>query len=123
MENLTRNNYTEERIWATAADGTKIPMSIVYRNGIKKDGKNPLLLYAYGSYGSSMDPYFSSTRLSLLDRGFIYAIAHIRGGEDLGREWYENGKLLKKINTFTDFIDCSKYLNRRKIHVCTTFIC
>jgi len=105
-----KNNYTEERIWATAQDGTKIPMSIVYKNGMIKDGKNPLLLYAYGSYGSSMDPYFSSTRLSLLDRGFIYAIAHIRGGEDLGRDWYENGKLLKKKNTFTDFIDCSKYL-------------
>ncbi|ESU19246.1 Protease II (Oligopeptidase B) [Flavobacterium cauense R2A-7] len=105
-----KNNYTEERIWATAQDGTKVPISMVYRKGIKKDGKNPLLLYAYGSYGSSMDPYFSSIRLSLLDRGFIYAIAHIRGGEDLGREWYENGKLLKKKNTFTDFIDCSKYV-------------
>nr|WP_091466865.1 S9 family peptidase [Flavobacterium urocaniciphilum] len=112
--NFNKNNYTEERIWATAHDGTKIPMSIVYRNGMKKDGKNPLLLYAYGSYGSSMDPYFSSTRLSLLDRGFIYAIAHIRGGEDLGRDWYENGKLLKKKNTFTDFIDCSKYLIAEK---------
>lgn len=91
-----KNNYIEERIWATATDGTKIPMSVVYRKDIKKDGKNPLLQYAYGSYGSSMDPYFSSTRLSLMDRGFIYVIAHIRGGEDLGREWYENGKLLKK---------------------------
>ena len=109
-----KNNYTEERIWATATDGTKIPMSIVYRKGIKKDGKNPVLQYAYGSYGSSMDPYFSSTRLSLMDRGFIYVIAHIRGGEDLGREWYENGKLLKKKNTFTDFIDCSKYLIAEK---------
>ena len=105
-----KNNYIEERIWATATDGTKVPISMVYRKGIKKDGKNPLLLYAYGSYGATMDPYFSSTRLSLLDRGFIYAIAHIRGGEDLGREWYENGKLLKKINTFTDFIDCSKFV-------------
>lgn len=105
-----KNNYVEERIWATAADGTKVPISMVYRKGIKKDGKNPLLLYAYGSYGASMDPYFSSIRLSLLDRGFIYAIAHIRGGEDLGREWYDNGKLLKKKNTFTDFIDCSKYV-------------
>lgn len=109
-----KNNYTEERIWATATDGTKIPMSIVYRKGIKKDGKNPVLQYAYGSYGSSMDPYFSSTSLSLMDRGFIYVIAHIRGGEDLGREWYENGKLLKKKNTFTDFIDCSKYLIAEK---------
>ena len=109
-----KNNYIEERIWATATDGTKVPISIVYKKGIKKDGKNPLLLYAYGSYGATMDPYFSSTRLSLLDRGFIYAIAHIRGGEDLGREWYENGKLLKKINTFTDFIDCSKFVIAEK---------
>ena len=109
-----KNNYIEERIWATATDGTKVPISIVYRKGIKKDGKNPLLLYAYGSYGATMDPYFSSTRLSLLDRGFIYAIAHIRGGEDLGREWYENGKLLKKINTFTDFIDCSRFVIAEK---------
>lgn len=109
-----KNNYTEERVWATAADGTKVPISMVYRKGIVKDGKNPLLLYAYGSYGSSMDPYFSSIRLSLLDRGFIYAIAHIRGGEDLGREWYEDGKLLKKKNTFTDFVDCSKYVIDQK---------
>ncbi|MNE36947.1 Protease 2 [compost metagenome] len=83
---------------------------MIYKKGIKKDGKNPLLLYAYGSYGATMDPYFSSTRLSLLDRGFVYAIAHIRGGEDMGRLWYENGKLLKKKNTFTDFIDCSKFV-------------
>jgi oligopeptidase B len=109
-----KNNYIEERVWATATDGTKVPISIVYRKGIQKDGKNPLLLYAYGSYGATMDPYFSSTRLSLLDRGFIYAIAHIRGGEDLGREWYENGKLLKKKNTFTDFIDCSKFVIAEK---------
>ena len=109
-----KNNYIEERVWATATDGTKVPISMVYRKGIKKDGKNPLLLYAYGSYGATMDPYFSSTRLSLLDRGFIYAIAHIRGGEDLGREWYENGKLLKKKNTFTDFIDCSKFVIAQK---------
>jgi oligopeptidase B len=109
-----KNNYTEERLWATATDGTKIPISVIYKKGIKKDGKNPLLLYAYGSYGATMDPYFSSTRLTLLDRGFIYAIAHIRGGEDLGREWYENGKLLKKKNTFTDFIDCSKFVIAEK---------
>ena len=109
-----KNNYIEERVWATATDGTKVPISIVYRKGIQKDGKNPLLLYAYGSYGATMDPYFSSTRLSLLDRGFIYAIAHIRGGEDLGRDWYENGKLLKKKNTFTDFIDCSKFVIAQK---------
>ena len=109
-----KNNYTEERLWATATDGTKIPISVIYKKGIKKDGKNPLLLYAYGSYGASMDPYFSSTRLTLLDRGFVYAIAHIRGGEELGREWYENGKLLKKKNTFTDFIDCSKFVIEQK---------
>ena len=109
-----KNNYIEERVWATAQDGTKIPISLVYRKNIKKNGNNPLLQYAYGSYGATMDPYFSSTRLSLLDRGFIYAIAHIRGGEDLGRKWYEDGKLLKKKNTFTDFIDCSKYLIENK---------
>jgi oligopeptidase B len=109
-----KNNYIEERVWATATDGTKIPVSMVYKKGIQKDGKNPLLLYAYGSYGATMDPYFSSTRLSLLDRGFIYAIAHIRGGEDLGREWYENGKLLKKKNTFTDFVDCSRFVIAQK---------
>ena len=109
-----KNNYTEERVWATAADGTKVPISMVYRKGLKKDGRNPLLQYAYGSYGYSMDATFSSTRLSLLDRGFIFAIAHIRGGEDLGRLWYEHGKLLKKKNTFTDFIDCSKFLISEK---------
>ena len=109
-----KNNYFEERIWATAKDGTKIPISMVYRKGLNKDGKNPLLLYAYGSYGHSMDATFSSTRLTLLDRGFIFAIAHIRGGEDLGRQWYEDGKLLKKKNTFADFIDCSKYVIEQK---------
>lgn len=109
-----KNNYIEERIWATAQDGTKIPMSMVYRKGVELNGKNPFLLYAYGSYGMTMEPYFSTTRLSLLDRGFIYAIAHVRGGEDMGRMWYENGKLLKKKNTFTDFIDCSKYVIAEK---------
>jgi oligopeptidase B len=109
-----KNNYTEERVWATAEDGVKIPISLVYRKGLKKDGTNPLLQYAYGSYGHSMDATFSSTRLTLLDRGFIFAIAHIRGGEDLGRQWYEDGKLLKKKNTFTDFIDCSKFLIAEK---------
>jgi oligopeptidase B len=87
---------------------------MIYKKGILKNGKNPLLLYAYGSYGVTMDCYFSSVRLTLLDRGFIYAIAHIRGGEDLGRPWYDNGKLLKKKNTFTDFIDCSKHLIAEK---------
>lgn len=105
-----KNNYVSERIWATAQDGTKIPMSLVYRKGIKMDGNNPVLQYAYGSYGSTIDPYFSTVRLSLLDRGFIYALAHVRGGEYLGRPWYEDGKLLKKKNTFTDFIDCSRHL-------------
>lgn len=109
-----KNNYAEKRLWATAADGTKIPISMVYRKGIKQNSENPLLLYGYGSYGTTMDPYFSSSVLSLLDRGFIYCIAHIRGGEDLGRDWYENGKLLKKKNTFTDFIDCSKFLIAEK---------
>ena len=109
-----KNNYTEERIWATAKDGTKVPISMVYKKGLKKDGENPLLLYAYGSYGHSMDATFSSTRLTLLDRGFVFAIAHIRGGEDLGRQWYEDGKLLKKKNTFTDFIDCSKFVIAEK---------
>jgi len=109
-----KNNYTEKRIWATAEDGTQIPISMIYKKGILKSGNNPLLLYAYGSYGVTMDCYFSSVRLTLLDRGFIYAIAHVRGGEDLGRPWYENGKLMKKKNTFTDFVDCSKHLIAEK---------
>ncbi|WP_298540736.1 S9 family peptidase [uncultured Aquimarina sp.] len=108
--NFDKNNYISERVWATAIDGTKVPISLVYKKSTKKDGTNPLLQYAYGSYGSTIDPYFSTVRLSLLDRGFIYAIAHIRGGEYLGRSWYEDGKLFKKKNTFTDFIDCSKFL-------------
>ncbi|MGY0392556.1 S9 family peptidase [Bizionia sp. KMM 8389] len=110
LGDFNKENYTSERIWATGRDGVKIPMSVVYKKGIKKDGENPLLLYAYGSYGSTIDPYFSTIRLSLLDRGFIFVIAHIRGGEYLGRDWYENGKLLKKANTFYDYIDCSKHL-------------
>lgn len=105
-----KENYESKRVWVTARDGVKVPISLVYKKGIKLDGSNPLLQYAYGSYGSTIDPSFSSIRLSLLDRGFIYAITHIRGGEYLGRDWYENGKLLTKKNTFTDFIDCSKYL-------------
>lgn len=103
-------DYHSERLYAIAADGTKVPISLVYKKGVKKDGAAPLLLYGYGSYANSMDPYFSSVRLSLLDRGFIFAIAHIRGGEEMGRYWYEDGKLLKKKNTFTDFIDCAEYL-------------
>ncbi|WP_081748346.1 S9 family peptidase [Aquimarina megaterium] len=105
-----KSNYVSERVWATAEDGTKIPISLIYKKGLQKDRSNPLLQYGYGSYGSTIDPYFSTARLSLLDRGFIYAIAHIRGSEYLGRSWYEDGKLLKKKNTFTDFIDCSKSL-------------
>ena len=109
-----KNNYESKRVWATAEDGTKIPISMVYRKGMERNGKNPFFLYAYGSYGSTIDPYFSSVRLSLLDRGFIYAIAHVRGGEYLGRQWYDDGKLLKKKNTFTDFIDASKFLIAEK---------
>ncbi len=112
--NFDKNNYTSKRVWATARDGVKVPMSIVYKKGIKLDGTNPVLQYAYGSYGSTIDPYFSTIRLSLLDRGFIYVISHIRGSEYLGRPWYEDGKLLKKMNTFSDFIDCSKYLIENK---------
>lgn len=105
-----RNNYHAERRFATARDGTKVPVSIVYRKGLKFDGSNPLMQYAYGSYGSSVSPGFSAERLSLLDRGFIYAIAHIRGGSEMGRQWYYDGRQFKKINTFTDFIDVSKFL-------------
>lgn len=103
-------DYEGKRLWATARDGVKVPISAVYKKGMVLNGENPLLLYAYGSYGSSMSASFSSVRLSLLDRGFIYAIAHIRGGQEMGRHWYEDGKLLKKKNTFTDYIDCAKYL-------------
>jgi len=103
-------NYFSERLMAKATDGTEIPISLVYRKGLEKNGENPVLLYGYGSYGVTMDPYFSSVRLSLLDRGFVFAIAHVRGGQMLGRQWYEDGKLLKKRNTFTDFIDCGKSL-------------
>ncbi|MEL6190944.1 MAG: S9 family peptidase [Bacteroidota bacterium] len=106
--------YHTERLYAKARDGVEVPISIVYKKGFERNGEQPLLLYAYGSYGSSMDPYFSSVRLSLLNRGFAYAIAHIRGGEELGRKWYEDGKLLKKKNTFYDFIDCGKYLVEQK---------
>ncbi len=102
--------YVSERLFATANDGTKVPISLVYKKGTIKSSKTPLLLYAYGSYGNSIEPTFSSTRLSLLDRGFVYAIAHIRGGQEMGREWYEDGKLLKKKNTFTDFINVGEFL-------------
>jgi len=108
--NFSPQNYRSERLYATAKDGTKIPISLVYKKGIEKNAKTPLLLYAYGSYGNSIDPTFDSSRLSLLNRGFVYAIAHIRGGQEMGRDWYENGKLLNKVNTFTDFIDAGAFL-------------
>ena len=109
-----KNNYESKRLWAKAADGTMVPVSIVYKKGFAKDGKSPLLLYAYGSYGISTDPGFRSTILSLLDRGFVYGLAHIRGGSEMGRYWYEDGKLLKKKNTFTDFNDCAQFLVNEK---------
>jgi oligopeptidase B len=103
-------NYEARRIYATADDGKKIPMSVVYRKGTELNGQNPTLLYGYGSYGITMEPRFSSTRLSLLDRGFVFAMAHIRGSQVYGRPWYEDGKLLNKINSFTDFNDCAEHL-------------
>ncbi|HIP37306.1 MAG TPA: S9 family peptidase [Crocinitomix sp.] len=111
LGNFKANDYQSERIWTTAYDGEKIPMSLVYKKDMfKKDGTNPILVYGYGSYGHTIDPYFSSVRLSLLDRGFVFVICHIRGSEYLGRQWYENGKFLKKKNTFTDFISCTQHL-------------
>ena len=109
-----KDDYVTERLFATARDGVKVPVSIVYKKGFKKDGSQPLLQYAYGSYGYSSDPYFSAARLSLLNRGFAFAIAHIRGGQEMGRQWYEDGKLLKKMNTFNDFIDVSEFLLKEK---------
>jgi oligopeptidase B len=111
---FNKDDYQVERIYATARDGIKVPISLVFKKGLLKDGNNPLVLYGYGSYGISIDAGFNFDRLSLLDRGFVYAIAHIRGGEELGRQWYENGKLLNKKNTFYDFIDCAKYLIENK---------
>jgi oligopeptidase B len=108
------DNYVTERHFVTARDGTKVPISLVYRKGLEKDGNNPLLLNGYGSYGASRDPAFRSDRLSLLDRGFVFAIPHIRGGSEMGRYWYEEGKLLNKKNTFYDFIDCAEYLVEQK---------
>jgi len=102
--------YQSERIYASAPDGVEVPISLVYKKGVARDGRAPMLLYGYGSYGISIDPNFSSDRLSLLDRGFVYAIAHIRGGMDLGKPWHEDGRLLKKKNTFTDFIACAEKL-------------
>ena len=109
-----KENYRSERVWATAEDGKIVPISMVYHKDTPLDGSSPLLQYAYGSYGSTIDPHFSTVRLSLLDRGFIFAIAHVRGGEYLGRPWYEEGRLLHKKNTFTDFIACSRFLLEKK---------
>lgn len=103
-------DYVTERLWATSRDGEKIPMSVVYKKTTKLNAQTPLLLYGYGSYGNTIDPWFSSTRLSLLDRGFVWVIAHIRGSQAMGRQWYDDGKMFNKINTFNDFIDCGKYL-------------
>lgn len=106
--------YSSERVFAAADDGSRIPISLVYKKGMTKSGNNPLLLYGYGSYGITVEPGFSSPRVSLLDRGFIFAIAHIRGGQEMGRRWYEDGKLMKKKNTFTDFINCAEFLIRQR---------
>lgn len=109
-----KENYVTERLLAPAGDGNAVPVSIVYKKGFRKDGTQPLLLTGYGAYGISSDPYFSTTRLTLLDRGFAFAIAHIRGGDEMGRQWYDDGKLLKKKNTFTDFIAVAEYLAKQK---------
>jgi len=114
LGDFKKENYQVERVYVTARDGAKVPLSIVYKKGFKKDGTQPLLLYGYGSYGNSTDPTFSISRLSLLDRGFAYAIAHVRGGQEMGRQWYEDGKMFKKMNTFNDFIDCGQWLADNK---------
>ena len=111
---FNKDNYESKRLWTKAVDGALVPVSIVYKKGFVKDGKAPLLLYAYGSYGISTEPGFKSAILSLLDRGFVYGLAHIRGGSEMGRFWYEDGKLLKKRNTFTDFNDCAQFLVNEK---------
>src|SRR3989442_6664097 len=111
---LDKANYKSERVFATAADGTKIPMSVVYRRNVNLNGSAPLLLYGYGSYGISIPPTFSAGRLALLDRGVVYVIAHIRGGGELGEPWREAGRMMNKINTFTDFIACGEHLVNNK---------
>lgn len=103
-------DYVTERLFATSRDGVQVPISLVYKKGMRRGNQTPMVLYAYGSYGSTVDPSFSSVRLSLLDRGFIWAIAHIRGGQSMGRQWYDDGKMFKKKNTFNDYVDCAKYL-------------
>jgi oligopeptidase B len=114
-EKFNRDLYETKRLWVTSSDGTKVPVSLIYRKEkFKKDGTNPLLLYAYGSYGANSDPYFNSAVLSLLDRGISYAIAHIRGGQEMGRDWFEQGRLLHKKNTFIDFVDAARFLVNEK---------
>ena len=108
------DRYVSERLWATARDGARVPISIVYRKDIQRDGKAPLFLYAYGSYGLGMSASFSIPRLSLLDRGMVYALAHIRGGNEMGETWHDDGMLMKKKNTFMDFVDCAEFLIREK---------
>ncbi len=117
------DNYASERIWAPARDGVKVPVSIVYHKNTPRDGSAPLLIYGYGSYGHSIEPMFSSARLSLLDRGFVYAIAHVRGGEELGRAWYESGRMEHKMNTFTDLIDCADHLDKQRYGDPDRFFC
>ena len=109
-----KSQYETVRVWAVARDGVKVPVSIVWKRGTKLDGKAPMLLYAYGSYGASMTPNFSTARLSLVDRGMVYAIAHIRGGSELGEKWRQDGRMFKKINTFNDFVDSAKWLISEK---------
>lgn len=110
-----KSNYETQRLWAISHDGVKVPITVVYRKSLfKKDGTNPLWISGYGSYGISSDPYFNSVRLSLLDRGFVFATAHIRGGQEMGRQWYEDGKLMKKKNTFLDFLACTEFLQNEK---------
>ena len=106
--------YAVERLMAPARDGVMVPVSLVYRTPLARDGTRPLLLYAYGAYGYTMEPTFGSQRVSLLDRGFVYAIAHVRGGQEMGRRWYDDGKMMKKLNTFHDFIDCAEHLVRAR---------
>jgi len=107
-------DYVTERLWATAPDGVRVPLSLVYRKGLQRDGSNPALLYGYGAYEISIDPMFDPARLSLLDRGFVFAIAHVRGGGEMGREWYEDGKYLHKRNSFTDFIACAEHMVQQR---------
>jgi oligopeptidase B len=107
--------YATERLWAPARDGVRIPVTVLYREGFARDGSAPLLQVGYGSYGASSDPYFSSAAISLVDRGFVYAIAHVRGGQEMGRDWYEHGRLLAKRNTFTDFVDVTDFLVAREM--------